>query len=571
MNTNKNFDPASVKYGLLYKLSSKQVIPSLQRPYTWDMENINKLWKDIIENESPYFIGSLVLVAGEGSASRDEVIDGQQRLTTLSLMLIALRDYLLLEKKDEFLKEIKSLLLEPAFEGEPEPRLKFTNKISNDIYSKLVRGDVFLEKTRDDIENKFLENYRGIRNLLLESIKNKEITPKDLFGKICDLELINIICYAKTSGYKLFESLNATAESLASVDLIKNSLFMLLSKNEKILKESEEKWLLLESKFSESRSLFKIFIRHHWLSTIDYVNHSNLFEAFEKEYIKNSSAEQASEYLDSLSKDADTYLALRDANVGNLSIYGNVRFEIKEVERVLQFLKFLNVDQVYPILLYIYNNDPKNFRRYLIKLVSFQFLFKHVPGSPSAVEKYFAKFCKREIGNQELFQSLEKLCRNQAEQFEESFLSKVRYTKLNGDVQFILEQYLYHFGPGESHAKPTIEHIITQKPSSEYKQELLKKFDGDGSLFKRKIHEIGNLTILEKNTNTSSEVANLPYKEKKYIYTETNFLANEEILDYPFEENPLRAIGIRNQKISKDVYGIFLNSLSTGKLINRKK
>lgn len=102
----KNFEPIDVNYSDLFKHSSRQLIPSLQRPYTWDKKNIGKFLRDIIENDSPYFIGSLVFIDGGKTTSREEVIDGQQRITTISLILIALRDYLKkMIKKTHLLRE----------------------------------------------------------------------------------------------------------------------------------------------------------------------------------------------------------------------------------------------------------------------------------------------------------------------------------------------------------------------------------------------------------------------------------------------------------------------------------
>jgi len=569
----KNFDPIDVSYSDLFRHSQRQLIPSLQRPYTWDRKNIGKFLKDVIENDAPYFIGSLVFIEGGKTTSREEVIDGQQRITTISLILIALRDYS--EKNnivDPETKRIKRYLFEPDFDEAPTVRLGFTNKVSNETYLKLLKGEA-IDQSSDDLVNKFKENYDEILRILEESIKRREVTAIELLNKIESLEIIIITCSKKSYGYKLFESLNATAESLASVDLIKNSLFMILSTDEKLLASGEEKWTQLESHFSESRSMFKTFIRHQWLSSVDYVSHSGLFEQFEKSYTKNKTTPKvALAYIDTLLKDAEIYLAIRKANINHLNKITNVRFDRNEIERTLQFLSFLNVDQIYPILLYIYKNEPSKFKQYLIQLTSFQFLFKFVPGSPSTVEKYFAQFCRRDIGKQELFKQLKKLCNNQQQQFVESFLFKTKYRKgSSGDIQFALEQYLYHFGPGLSYSKPTIEHIIPQRPDIPSKKKILLQFNGDSTLFRKKIHEIGNLTILEKTTNSDKNNDNLPFAKKKVNYTKTNFKANSRILDYNFDTDPLVAINLRGEHLAKDIYGIFLKSLETGKLVNRKK
>jgi len=568
-----NFKPDNVLYSGLYKVSAKNIVPSLQRPYTWDKKNINKFWEDIIENDPPYFIGTIVLVAGEGSSSRDEVIDGQQRLTTISLILLALRDYIVEDKirNVEKLKEdIRGLILEPQFEGDPIPRLKFISPTANIVYKEIIASKFDSSNNTDekhipDIKKKFQNNYEELKKLIRISVVEHKIKPQIIFEKIKELEMVVIRCASKTSGYKLFEGLNATAVPLAGVDLIKNSLFMKLSGNNKMLKESEEKWQELEEKFLyESRRMFQNFIRHQWLSSIGYVNHAGLFGEFEKVYVVEGDEKKLIAYIEELIKDADVYIALRKANISNLDKLPNIRFEKKEIEEVLQFLSYLNVDQIYSILLYIYKNRIQDFKKYLIRLTSFQFLFKYLPGSPSIVEKYFAQFCRHDINAQELFQQLEKLCSKQTDNFIETFLPKTKYNQgKSGDIQFILQRFLYSGSQVESHRKPTIEHIIPQKPSKNYKKILLKNF-GSQIEFKDGIHRIGNLTILEKTDQGKYE--NKAFKDKAKIYKNDVFKENQNIIKYNFDKDPSYAIEKRGEYVIKRIYELFLNSLKTGKL-----
>ena len=564
-----NFKPDNVLYSEISKISAKQLVPSLQRPYTWDKKNINKLWQDLIENESPYFIGTIVLVAGEGSASRDEVIDGQQRLTTISLFLVALRDHILKKKNSvsEYLDDIRSLLLEPQFEGDPVARLEFININSNTIYKKLLNFEEYKILTKDlsDTERKFIDNYHEIEKIITTSINDTNITPEEIFNRIKNLEFVVIQCATKTSGYKLFEGLNATAVPLTGVDLIKNSLFMKVSSDPSLLSEAEEDWQELEDKFSgSSRRMFQNFIRHQWLSSVGYVNHAGLFTEFEKSYLKEGNGKQALSYVKELLIDADIYLALRSADVDSLNKLTQVRNERIEVKEVLEFLSYLNVDQVYPILLYIYKNDIKNFRKYLIRLTAFQFLFKYLPGSPSIVEKHFAQFCRHDINAQTLFKLLEKLCLKQGDTFLESFLSKTKYIKgRSGDIQFILQRFLYSDSVVKGHRKPTIEHIIPQNPLRKDKKKLLEQFGGAVS-FRKKIQEIGNLTILEKDTNSVYD--NKIFEEKNMLFSKDPFKENQKISNFSFEVDPPAAIQDRGEYIANRIYSIFIRALSNGKL-----
>ncbi len=561
---NNNFFSVDVLYGdNLFQHTQRQLIPSLQRQYTWDKKSVNKLWGDIIENNSPYFVGTIVLISGEGSSSRDEVIDGQQRLTTISLILIALRD-LIKEKYGEehpYLGEIRKLLLVPQFIGDPSPTLEFFDKSSNDVYKTILfgRGEFSKPKIKSQT-NRFFDNYFEIRKLIEKTV-GEGVEVSDIFNKIKSLEMVITKCATYSLGYKLFEGLNATAVQLVSTDLIKNSLFMKLREDSILLEEAQNKWIELESKFEGSRFL-RDFVRHQWLSTIGYVNQSNLFEAFQKIYIKNSDKNNTYRYIETLLDDADLYLALRNARIDNLNNLPCIRNDRKEIRALLEFINFLNIDQIYPVIMYIYKNKPDNFKKYLVRLASFQFLFKYLPGSPSIVEKIYAQFCKGGMDINGLSNELKKLCSDRQE-FIESFLDKIKYKEgKSGDVQFILQKLINNKQPEIEYINPTIEHIIPREPEGEYKKLLESQFKKYKTL-KYELDKIGNLTILDKKSNGSIE--NTPFVDKKGMYESSGFVVNQEINRYDFENDPQDAIKKRGRDISTEIYDIFLSALNSGK------
>ena len=569
----KAFEPKDVIYEDFFEnASSSHVIPTLQRPYSWEKKEITKLWNDIIENPSPYFIGTVVMIANKGTVSRDEVIDGQQRLTTLSLFFLVLRDYI--KEKDGFKdisEEILDFLSKPRHNKKPIVRLEFSNEPSNSIFKVLVEGEKLPEE-KTDTQNRFINNYDIIKDLLFLYSPNCEVVQiRTLFEKLKKVEIIFIRCLDKSSAYKLFESINATALSLAGVDLLKNSVFRLLSDDSETLQSAEVKWGELEDKFAQNASIFKTFIRHHWISEGEYTSHGSLFEKFELKYIKNKKKEEVQIYIDSLLTSADVYLSFRQARVDDLKEVDRVRFNKKEIKETLEFLNYLNVDQVYSVLLHIYNTTPASFKKDLIKLTAFQFLFKYIPGSPSKVENYFASFCSNKLSKEKMYEALEKMCIKQEESFTEAFLSKTKYVKgRSGDIQFIIERYLYSMGPSESFSKPTIEHIISQSPS----KLTLKKFESDKKIFNTYKHLIGNLTVLEMRNNSSESVSNKDFVDKKEEYESSLFEGNKKILQYSFEDKPIKAIGRRGEDMVNDIFRVFFRAFQTGqwnKQINNPK
>lgn len=564
MNLEKSIDACSITYQQFHKLGSEVYrIPSLQRPYSWDKKQVEKLWDDIVESSPYYYIGSIVIVLAEGTVGQDQIIDGQQRLTTLSLFLIAIRNYIINNKKNyEIIDEIYEILYKSGRNTEKE-RLSFSNDNSNNIYLSILKDQKNDEDLTDN-QKKFINNLNVINDKLIEyspKCKVKEI--KVLLDKIKKLQMIIIKCRDKSAAYKLFESINATAINLATTDLIKNSIFesLDLQGGKEELKTVESKWQHMYEDFDEDGGYLKTYIRHHWICTTGYTSHAHLFDAFLKEYKKRG----VQNYCESLFYLSNIYLSLRNSNTEGLDKLPSRRNKKDEIKETLRFLSFLGVDQIYPVLLHIYNKEPKNFEKDLIRFVAFQFLYKYVPGSPSVPEKkYFADFCKGKIKRTEVFNGLLDLCKDQKISFKKNLLKKIKYTEgKSGDIQYILEKYLYYKQKGDCRFdKPTIEHIIPQDSSDK----IFEKFDCDKKEAIKKIHLLGNLTILGESENSSSgEGFNKPFSDKKSLYKKHTFAGNKEILNYPFDINPDGAIQQRGEKIAADIYDIFIEALKSGK------
>jgi hypothetical protein len=225
------------------------------------------------------------------------------------------------------------------------------------------------------------------------------------------------------------------------------------------------------------------------------------------------------------------------------------------------FLSYLGVDQVYPVLLHLYENDNKDFKKDLYRLAAFQFLYKYVPGSPSVPEKkFFSNFCEGKISKQVMFDGLYKLCSKQENAFSDALIQRIKYVKgRSGDVQFLLEKFTYLSG-GTYIKKPTVEHIIPQDES-----------DPVYSLFEdtpenmRLIHTIGNLTILEEDENSDTTKFNQVFHIKAKLYKQHAANANKAIDSYGFDLDPVAAIKKRSRDVASEIYNMFLHTLESGK------
>lgn len=206
------------------------IIPVYQRNYDWKIENCKQLYDDLIQviknNSKTHFFGSIVSVY-EPSGRNTEflIIDGQQRLTTMSLLFLAM--YNLLEEKiiiseDESLKDqiYEDFLVDKYQPQEKRMKLK---PIKNDqkAFSKLFNS-------KDDYikDSNLTINY----SYFYERIQKQEITIDELFDAICRLEIINITLNNEDNPQLIFESLNSTGLDLSEGDKIRNYILMGLSK-----------------------------------------------------------------------------------------------------------------------------------------------------------------------------------------------------------------------------------------------------------------------------------------------------------------------------------------------------
>ena len=557
---NKKIDAESVSFSEIFrKISEKHIVPTLQRPYVWkDKKHVKKFLDDIQENSNNYFIGSLVFVsAKQGTIGREEIIDGQQRIITISLILISIRsiieEFNMKKRLESILREINSFLRYiDSYDEKEIIRLKFSDENTDQFFGKLLNNST--EKPLTETQKRLKGNHQYIIKKLKKILLSKKgdalsvLSVEKYFDKIKTLQAIGIKCIDNTVAYELFESINATGLSLASVDLIKNYVFK-QSKKKGNLGEVEKVWQKIEELFSENRSLLKTYLRHQWISDGQYVSHAGLYGAVEEKHKKGNL--ETNKYVKCLLNEAGIYLSLKGASVEALSkINQGVRFDIKNVKEVLEFLSFLNVEQVYAPILFFYKNTDKNsFKKYLNKLAAFQFLYKYIPGSPSSAEKIFADFSKNgKSGFDEGFQNLYKLVEKSKETFKDNFLEKALYKgDKNGDMQFILERYVISKGGPLSFKEPTIEHIISQNVS---KDQFFQK--------------IGNLTIFEKKINSKLPAE---FKEKIPHYRKSLYSEHCEILDkYDFDKDFKKSINRRKEDIADSLYDIFMNILKTGKL-----
>lgn len=223
--------------GNIYEIlnGNKQfLIPVYQRYYSWDIEQCTRLWNDIVEMQKKgkvgHFVGSIVNIAEQAmptGVQKYMIIDGQQRMTTLSLLLLALRDYAIKNPDDTTInvRRIDNMLLKNEYESGDERYRLLLTETNRDILMRLVEE----KPIPDDTRSRLLDNYKFFAG----KIADKELQPAEVYESIGKLQIVNItLDRSVDDAQAIFESLNSTGKELSESDLLRNYVLMGLEPTE---------------------------------------------------------------------------------------------------------------------------------------------------------------------------------------------------------------------------------------------------------------------------------------------------------------------------------------------------
>lgn len=240
--------------GNIYEIlnGNKQfLIPVYQRYYSWDIDQCKRLWNDIVEmqkkGKSGHFVGSIVNIAEQAmptGVQKFMIIDGQQRTTTLTLLLLALRDYAIANPADTTInaKRIDNMLLKNEYESGDERYKLLLTETDREILISLVESKPIADGTK----SKLLDNYK----YFVGKIADQELSPAEIYESIGKLQIVNItLDRTMDDAQAIFESLNSTGKELSESDLIRNYVLMGLEPTEQTY-VYEHMWRPMELMFS---------------------------------------------------------------------------------------------------------------------------------------------------------------------------------------------------------------------------------------------------------------------------------------------------------------------------------
>ncbi|GAA7890842.1 DUF262 and DUF1524 domain-containing protein [Helicobacter pylori] len=505
------------------------VIPIYQRLYSWEKEQCKQLWDDIIkiggdDKMDGHFIGSILYVL-DGITHSDNallIIDGQQRLTTITLLLTALRNHLSDEVKR---KEIEDhYLINSDKDGDKKFRL-ILSESDKDTLLYLIDKD---RRKPSEFSLKIVENFK----LFEEWVSNTD-KLETIFKGLEKLMIVEIaLKKGKDDPQLIFESMNSKGMELTQTDLIRNYIVM-ETETEKQESFYNKYWRAMEEEFKQNKKWFDRFVRHYLtIKTREIPNINKVYVAL-KDYQQKEGIG-----IEDLLKDLQKYCGYFCRIVFKKE---DDKEDDKDLNKALGFLVDLEMDVIYPLLLELYSdyNDgvlSKNDFRPSIALIESYICRRTVCGlGTNSLNKVFPSFTKR-IQKDEYFKSLkahfgsltEKQRFPNNDEFKDCFIT-IDFYRFKKNRYFF--ERLENFDRKErvyTH-EYTKEHIMPQKLTEEWERDLGENFQ---EIHDKYLHTIGNLTL----TGYNPEYSNKSFKEK-------------QDMEKGFKDSPLRLNqGLRDLK-----------------------
>ncbi|MDR0788886.1 MAG: DUF262 domain-containing HNH endonuclease family protein [Bifidobacteriaceae bacterium] len=509
----------------------KYEIPKFQRDYSWDTENWDELWDDIsylIDNTyQEHYMGYLVLLDKDDNNKIYNIIDGQQRLITMSLLILAaLKNINELKDSDE--ENIKRVeLFKNTYIGIIDPATlipsnKLTlNRNNNDYYKKnLVDIDNDLPSKNLNASEKLMKNcFIYFYNRLKETYTTG-VDLAEFIKNIVDKLYFTVIKVGNELNASIvFETLNARGVQLSSADLLKNYLFSVINSDdstEKEIDEIDDKWQAINNSLGEHK--FDDFLRYYWNSQNKTIGKKEVFKT-----IKNNinTKIQVFELLKELDNLVDSYVALFDYT-------NSIWNDDPEISENIKLLNYFKIKQATSLLLVAFNKlSTDEFKKLLKRIIIISFRYNIIGKyNPNDIEKTYNNVALSIYKNNSYDIELLRRIYISNEIFEIDFSNKefTQSMKIPKYILIEIEKNMQGNMKFDIDDKSiSVEHIIPK--SSENSWENMNYHD-----IKRAKNRLGNLTLLTVNSNISVDTKS--FNDKKTEYLKSNSTLTKDISNY---------------------------------------
>lgn len=519
-------------------------IPRFQRPYSWERENIQEFWDDIVrDNPSDYFIGSMVVY--KDGKQRFGIVDGQQRLTTITILLCVLRNTLDKSGFNDLAHGIHGLIERRNIDNTPE--FIVSTETSYPYFQDKIQkwGDpkIKIEPLQEEMRlNAAYVQLTSLVSTAIESVYNDTTLSEQartehakqklvaIRDALLNLKLIFIKLEDEDDAYIIFETLNTRGKDLSLTDLVKNHLTKHIKSQNPMSDQVKIKWKrILETIESSSADLdTDTFIHHFWLSRFDYRPAKTLFKVLKKQVGVN----EAEEFLDWLGQDALLYRSIHEV------AYGKWTSQELRIAQALSAFMLFRVKQQTPCVLSLvrdYKETKKIKKRHLedalVIIEKYHFLFTAVASQTSSggISAMYAALGRRFYEAKdshaavEIIKELKDKLRARVPSLDQikAAFPEITYTDNITRQRKLVKYILVGLHQPSPSADPvdyeqmTIEHLAPQS------------LIGHDGFDEATIGQIGNLILVSSELN--GKLSNRSFGEKKKILIEADFDLPKEI------------------------------------------
>ena len=518
-------------------------VPMFQRDYSWGPDEWDDLWQDIVgvvnegDVEEAHYMGYLVLQTVNNRTF--DIIDGQQRMTTLSVLILTAIAYLIDLSTSESAdreNQRRADQLRSSYIGYLDPvslvsQAKLTlNRNNNSFYQNyLVPLEQPLRKQGlNSSENLLRQAFFWFKDLMKKQIPRDGVAVARLVDALVDRLFFTVITVSdKLNAFKVFETLNCRGVRLPATDLLKNYLFSVVSRDkphEQDIRALEDRWDGIVDLLSSER--FPEFLRTFWNSRNRLVRKADLFKV-----IRNATQDRSAAFTLIRQMDTSTqiYVALRRPEESN--------DWTSQERQSLEQLKMFNVRQPLALLLAIFERfgeqDRSGFQKFLRAITVLSFRYNVICGRQSKEQESIYNQIAQEVSSSKIVNINEALLKlhpiyPEDREFQGAFEDKTLRTtshRNNKVVRFILFQLEKHKS-GQAfeieNSRYSIEHVLPENPSDEW-----WKFDEQQQ--EAFTYRLGNMTILK--TNDNRDLGHSSYDKKRLAYQKSDFAITRNLAD----------------------------------------
>lgn len=532
-------DPKKLTIGDILKSDDQLIIPKYQRPYDWKADRqVSELFDDIVAcievtEDKQLFLGTTIVDSGDGRGKAIDLIDGQQRTTTIMIFLIALREYAKRELDNSDLVDWAQdkIVIENPFPGKPQRNKLIASESISEVFALMCQknwNEEFPAQLPDEKgklhgvkrqTNRLKPVYKVLYKEIADYCKPK---PMERYEKLTDqlLHFTNVIWIQienRSEAFEIFERTNARGKGLEISDLLKNYLF---SKEDNLDEANvEEVWK--EITLNAGNSILRM-LKHFWISRMGYIAKRDLYKKIQK-YADSVGINIFTDELVEFSRFFAAYNSnTRDEFKTWIEQYSGFRKHSQfkdELVRICCAYRLFNIAQIIPVIFAGIRaieraENPDKASRIFVNLLRFIEIYHFINNKVcnrigNEVEKTYAEACvmfsKTENFSEscvKLRQILEKKLANQTE-YVGSF-SELSYDDVNAKqlIRYLADymanvgirpgarEKIYDYFDKATKSRPNydIDHILPQKLAKE-------------TLDEDTIHEIGNLLVIPQQIN----------------------------------------------------------------------